>query len=571
MTFDGFVMAAVAAELRGEMGAFVDQVYQPGATELVFAFTGRGPRALWLCSADAQAARCHALSERPEMPAAPPAFCMLARKHLRGGRLEAVEQVGFDRVLRLTVNRSGERCVLVHEVMGRHSNSLLLDEAGTILGAIKIVPPSRSRARPVLPGKPYEPAPTGRRDPRPVTREEFLALAGEAPVAPEWFSRTFNGFGPFAAAEVLARAASPAPAEVWAAFEPLVTAVREERFAPVLFRDERGQPAGFWAFRSAQVGGERQEPAGGMSAAVDTVYGWREEAGAREALRKQVEGSLRRALGALQRQREEAERHLENLDGAEQWRIRGELLAGAGGRVPRGASQVELPNYYDPEQAPLRIELDPALTPAENVEQYFRRYRRAVGAAERAIERLPEVEAEVARLEALLRAAEAADDAALAALDERLRAGGLYRERQVPRDAPGSPTRELPPGIRIRRYHLEGWEVLWGENATSNDYLTTRVARPDDLWLHARAVTGAHVVVRGERRGVPVPRPVLEAAARTAAAHSDARHSSVVPVDYTQRRYVRKPRGSAPGLVTYQNEKTVHVSVEEAGEGARVE
>src|SRR5262249_8555293 len=162
----------------------------------------------------------------------------------------------------------------------------------------------------------------------------------------------------------------------------------------------------------------------------------------------------------------------------------------------------------------------------------FRRYRRAVGAAERAVERLPEVEAQAARLEALLQEAEAADDTGLAALDERLRAEGLYRERQAPRDAPGSPEREFPPGARIRRYHLEGWEVLWGENATSNDYLTTRVARPDDLWLHARAVTGAHVLVRGERRGVPVPRPVLEAAARTAAAHSDARHSSVAPVDY---------------------------------------
>jgi len=103
------------------------------------------------------------------------------------------------------------------------------------------------------------------------------------------------------------------------------------------------------------------------------------------------------------------------------------------------------------------------------------------------------------------------------------------------------------------------WEILYGENATSNDFLTTRHARPGDLWLHARAVTGAHVLVPGVGSLERLPAEVLREAARLAAAHCEAKHSGVVPVDYTFRRYVRKPRGSAPGAVVYTNERTLHV------------
>jgi predicted ribosome quality control (RQC) complex YloA/Tae2 family protein len=116
--------------------------------------------------------------------------------------------------------------------------------------------------------------------------------------------------------------------------------------------------------------------------------------------------------------------------------------------------------------------------------------------------------------------------------------------------------------VRIRRTNVDGWEILYGENATSNDYLTTRVARPDDLWLHVRAAASAHVVIRTGGRADRVPPRVLEQAARAAAAHSESKHAGLVPVDYVLRKHVRKPRRSAPGLVTYQNEKTLFISPE---------
>jgi predicted ribosome quality control (RQC) complex YloA/Tae2 family protein len=572
MPFDGFVLAAVLAEVERECrGAFVDQVYQPSAARVAVAFTGRGPRRFLLLAIDPEAARCHLLPAKPEVPESPPACCMLLRKELRGARLQVVTQPRFDRVARLGFERGGETRWLVHEIMGRHSNLFLLDETETILGALKIVPPSRSRARPVLPAHPYEPAPTTRRDPRELTREAFQELAGTEALAPEWFGRQLNGFGPFAGAEVLARAGGSDPPVAWTALRGLLDTVAAAAFEPQLWRDGAGTPTDCWAFRSGQAAAAGQEPAPSMSAALAGVFGHREAGAALAALRGEARAALQRALAAQRRQRDEAQRHLEGLDDAEGLRIRGELLATHGGQVPRGANAVALPNYYDPEQRPLTIALQPELSARENAEAYFRRYRRAVAAAERAIDRLPAVEQRIQELEALAAQAETADEEALRALREQLRAGGVLREPAPPLARGPREKAALPPGVRVRRYEVEGWEVLWGENATSNDYLTTRLARPGDLWLHARAVAGAHVIIRVPGRDVPVPRKVLEAAARTAAAHSEAKHSSVIAVDYTQRRYVRKPRGAPPGAVLCTQEKTLHVTAQGAEEGARVE
>ena len=226
--------------------------------------------------------------------------------------------------------------------------------------------------------------------------------------------------------------------------------------------------------------------------------------------------------------------------------------------MERGETAAELPNWYDPEGGTLRIELDPELDARENAERYFHRYRRATAAAEAALERIPELERRVEELAAQTDEARSADESGLRALHARAKEQGLLREAG-PRAQAGAEEREFPPGVRVRRVPVSGWEVLYGENATSNDWLTTRCAKPGDLWLHARAVTGCHVIVRGVNSLDRLPPEVLREAARLAAAHSDAKHSSVVPVDYTFRRYVRKPRGSAPGRVTDTGEKTIHV------------
>jgi len=107
---------------------------------------------------------------------------------------------------------------------------------------------------------------------------------------------------------------------------------------------------------------------------------------------------------------------------------------------------------------------------------------------------------------------------------------------------------------------VDGWEVLVGENATSNDYLTTKIAQSNDIWLHARAIPSAHAVIRSQNRPAAVSTAALRLAAEQVARRSDAKHAGLVPVDYTLKKHVRKPRGAAPGAVTYSHEKTIDVT-----------
>jgi predicted ribosome quality control (RQC) complex YloA/Tae2 family protein len=555
VNYDSFCMAAAAAELRAScLGAFVDQVYQPDPLAVVLAFTGRGPRRFWLLTSDARWPRAHATGVRRPSPDTPPGFCMLARKHLGGAHLTAVEQVRFDRILRLTFGRGEETRVLIHEVMGRHSNLMLLDESETVLGAVKLVPASQTRVRPVLAGQPYVQPPGARPDPRVLSRDELRALVGGA-TTPEEITQALSGWGTFAAREALA-----AGGDVAEAVFQLMERVRDALYQPtVLTEGER--PKGVWAFPSRQAGWTEGHPAPSVSVACDAYYGYLEAHAATEALRATVTGALGRALKTATLQHREAEDSLNGLDAAEGYRIRGELLAANSSAIERGATEASVPNWYDPDQRPLRIELDPELDARENAERYFRRYRRAMAAAEAALERLPELERRAAELAGLAEEAKGADTERLAALLGWVKRQGLLREAGPQGPGEKKPVAEFPAGVRVRRVPVGSWEVLYGENATSNDYLTTRHAKPGDLWLHARAVTGCHVVVRNVASLERLPAEVLREAARIAAAHSEAKHSHIVPVDYTFRRYVRKPRGSAPGRVTYTNEKTLHVEL----------
>lgn len=564
MNYDSFCLAAILRELEaGCVGAFVDQAYQPEPLTVTLVFSGRGARQYWLLSADARWPRAHAITARRPNPETPPQFAMLLRRHLVGSRLITVEQPRFDRILRLTFGRGAggaeEQRVLVLEMMGRHSNLVLLDSAGTILGALKVVPPSQSRVRPVLPGQPYEEPPGARPDPRTVNQEAFRELLSGID-APEGITRSLSGWGTFPAREAFAesRETEQPLAEVVAA---RMEQVGEGAFVPTVFEGPAGDPRGVWAFPARQEGWTRGQRGETMSQACEVFYGYQETHAETEALRRSLVGALERVRRTAAVQLAEAEAAFNGLDAAEGLRIRGELLAANAATIPRGAEEARLPNWYDPEGAELRIALDPLLDARENSARYFHRFRRATASAEAALERLPLLSERITSLDRQLEAVAAADPETLSELHASARADGLFRESATGggQQKGAEDQREFPQGVRIKRIPVVGWDVYYGENATSNDYLTTRFARPGDLWLHARAITGSHVVIRGVNTLERLPSEVLREAARLAAAHSEAKHSGLVSVDYTFRRYVRKPRGSAPGKVIYSGERTIEV------------
>jgi len=556
--FDSVVTAAMAREVRNlALCSYVKKVYQPRELEIYIHFRYE----VLLISAHPETFRLHFVSETPPNPHSPPRFCRTLRKYLVGARLESVEHQIPDRTVHLQFSGEQGSVTLTAELMGRHSNIILIDSSGRILDCIKHVTSKVSRARELLPGLQYVPPP---KPPRPgpfeVTDEQMEKLISSAVPLPDAIAACFWGISPFTAREIVARAEAPTPTGYCDSLIILFEKLRDGDIEPAVILDDAGRPCDCWAFMPKHIGAGRAVPERIMSDALERAYTQIQQTAEVEGLRRQVISKANDALQRIRRRIDAAEQVLSQSERADEYRIAGELLTANLSAIHRGATSVELVNYYDPDLKPITIALDPELSPAENAARYFEKHRKARGAEARAREQLAEAQQDERTVRSILDRAGADSAEALRGLLVEL---DRFLPRQVPTPKPLVRQRRGEPSPKIRRIQTpEGWEILVGETKEANDYLTTKIAAPDDLWFHVRAAASAHVVIRTAKRPEAVPHSVILRAARIAAANSEAKHSSVVPVDYTLKRYVTKPRGSPPGAVLYRNEKTLHVEPE---------
>jgi predicted ribosome quality control (RQC) complex YloA/Tae2 family protein len=295
-----------------------------------------------------------------------------------------------------------------------------------------------------------------------------------------------------------------------------------------------------------------------LSAAVEARYAALEAERALSEARRRLREPLRAAIARSRRALEKLADEAARVPAAEEDRRTADLLKQNLHAVPRGAREAALVEWTAEGPREVKVTLDPALPPRENMERYYRRYRRIVESAGRVAARDAEVRGRLAALLALLTAVDAAaDPRALERLEKEARRLGA-----APRPAPKPRAKRDEPALPYRTFRsLAGRAILVGRGAEANDALTVRVARGNDLWMHARGLPGAHVVVRLEK-GRPADGETLLDAAHLAAWFSDARGEREVPVAHTRAKYVRKPKGSPPGAVTYSQDRTLLLRVE---------
>lgn len=569
MTFDSVILAAVADELNRKLiNGRLDKIHQPAPLDVVLTIRNNAANYSLLISADAESPRIHLTSTKRPNPKTPPNFCMVLRKYLKGARLVGAEQVDFDRILRLPfIAYDGERLTLVVEIMGKHSNIILINNVGRILSAVKPIGRSKSRYREILPGRQYVSPPSqGKANPLGVTREEFDGMladtfAGTADLAAaevtSWLSKTFTGLSPFAARELVARTEADRR-RLGAEFAEFFGTIRSGNFCPVFITDDAGQSIGFYAFRSVQHPASNQHERPSLSTVADMYYTSVLPKQAFEQATERFISLVRKALKARESAVQTITEGIAECEGAERFKQIGELILSQVALIPEGADSAELVDYYDPNGPTIKVELDAQLNPAENAEAYFRKYQKAVSGAEALRDRLSETNAEIKLLRKVLDSAGSiASQEQIQHLLEVLEARGIRIRKP---EGPGKKKHSEFEGRKISRVTSDGWEILVGQNGEANDYLLTRVARPTDIWVHVKAAPSAHVIIRTNGKPEAVPKSVLHAAAELAAKHSDSKHSSLVPVDHTLRKHVRKPKGSPPGKALYQNEKTIFIT-----------
>ena len=573
MALDGAFLSCLREELTaGLPDARVDKIHQPSREELVIALRSRnGNKKLYL-SARANSPRVHFTDIPLENPASPPMFCMLLRKRITGGRLAAIRQPGLERALYFDLDCVDElgdivRLTLAVEIMGRHSNIILI-ENGRVVDAITRVDMEMSSVRPVLPGLPYSPPPAaaGRLDLSAVEPADFLAAMEQGPDYPlsKALLNTAHGLSPLICREVshlAARGRDPLVSD-WTKEErerllfylDRVKAAVEtgENRKPYLLLRADGSPLDFSFMAVTQYGLEALgREMDSFSSLLDAFYAQRD---AGERMKQRAHDILRiltnlsdRTARKLDRQREELTRSGDR----ETLRIYGDLINANLYAIPRGAASAELIDYFDPACGLKTVPLDPALTAAQNAQKYYKDYRKAQKAEQILQQQIAQGEEELQYFDTVFDALSRASTwRELGELREELAAGGylrLQRGRQKP-PAPLGPLRFLSD---------DGFSILVGRNNVQNDRLTLRTARGGDVWFHTKNIPGSHVLVVTEGQ-TPPPR-TLEQAAVLAALHSKAAGSAQVPVDYTEARHVRKPAGAKPGMVIYDSNHTAYV------------
>jgi predicted ribosome quality control (RQC) complex YloA/Tae2 family protein len=575
--FDSITLRAVVCELRDRLtGGQVQDIRQPSAAELRIGVRAQGSSHILAMSCDARFARAHLTQQRSANAQAPPSFCMSLRKHCEGAIVRDVRQRAFDRIVEIEIGArspapDSATTVLIAELMGKHSNLILVDANGTILEAAKRISHRVNRVRELLPGLAYQPPPaqSGRLDPFDSATIDIAmaALAGLGPdAAKDWLLENVAGVSPFLAQSIAAQIGGTRlpSADLRGAWDATFGAAARGGFRPVaIFAG--GTPVGAYPFPAAHLPADAQRPVHDLNAALDAAFADAVTRANASAVVSELRGSIDRDRKRLVRQREMAERTLREGVRAEEYKQAGELVLANLWRAEPGASALTVQDYFDPALGDRTIALDTKLTPQENAEALFRRYRKvrdgqATAASRRAkadalLERLDAASSRLALLEEDDRAAEQ-----VAALRDELRTQGLLLQRSQD-SAEAAPAGPDMQGHKIRRFTTpEGYEIYLGETATANDYLTLRLAASNDLWLHVRSSTSAHVVVKTQGRPDSVPRAVIEYAALLCARHSSQKHSGLVPVDYTLKKHVRKPRGAAPGSADYHHETTVHVT-----------
>ncbi len=581
MAFDGAYLCKIKQEIQEMAGGRIDKISQPARDTLVIVLRASGGNRRLLISAAAAGAKVHFTASAIENPKAAPMFCMLLRKHLGSGKLLRVEQAGLDRVLSLVfecVNELGDRVelTLLCEIMGRHSNIILLDQNRKIIDAIKRVDFVTSEARQVLPGMTYTPPPQQHKLCPLTTPAADLARSvcssRDVPLSKAILEQV-EGFSPMICREIAHFAApegeptagslTPAQEERLAFYFGVVRAALEPGGGePWLVRDPAGKALDFAFLEPRQFPAEYAlERAAGFSALLDAFYGSKDTA---ERMRQKsadlhkllvnIRDRLRRKLVAQQED-------LRRAAGRERKKELGDIVSANLYALEKGDKVLRAVDFFSETGEMVDIPLDPMLSPSKNAQKYYNEYRKLTTAEEKLRELIQSGTQELQYIETVLSELERAEtEADLQGIREEVASQGYTRNRPGEKGRKVQKVPKLPP---LRYLSSDGFTILCGRNNLQNDQLTLREAHNYDMWLHTQKIPGSHTIILSQP-GREFPARTIEEAAVIAACNSGARDSAKVPVDYTLIRNVKKPRGVRPGMVIYDPYQTAVVDPDQA-------
>lgn len=570
MSMDGLSLYSAMNELNKRLaGGKIDKIQQTDKEELLLMVRSLGQTYRLLINASAADNRVQLTELKKQAPSEAPMFCMLLRKRIAGGKIVRFEQERLDRVLKISIetyNDLGDLSVfaLYCELMGKHSNIILVNEKGVIVDAIKHVGLGMSSVRFVMPGLEYSAPPAqDKQDPSKASADDFsMAMCMIGMSIAKALSNAFFGLSPAVAAQLVARytdktectqlseAEREELAERLAAFYADMAHGKEKASAVL---NALGETEAVYPFAIAGGGIKLYDSIG---EALDSLYinsdrrEWAKRHGA--SARKVLQNNIERCEKKLALYADA----LNSGEQMEKCRLYGELLTANLHSLKSGTDTAAVDNYYADPVERIAIPLDRQLTPGENAQRYYKKYQKLKAARDMAIVQREQTLSELNYLEGQLdNLTKCTAENELSELIEELKDQGYIK-----RDKGGKKKMKLAASKPMHFVSSTGADIYVGKNNRQNDELTLRFASPNDIWMHAKNIPGSHVIVKGASEQDTA---TMTEAALLAAYYSRARGSENVAVDYTPRKYVKKPAGAKPGMVIYTTNKTAYVTPSE--------
>lgn len=562
MALDGIFLSKIKGELlENAVGLRVDKVQQPTRDEIILNLRGRNKNYKLLICVRADSPRIHFTSHSIDNPAVAPMFCMLLRKKLTGALITDVRQNGYDRVLFLDFLATDEigdkvNLSLAIEIMNKCSNLILINFDGKIIDSVKRVDLTTSSVRQILPGFVYELPPAQNKLNIETTDTQDLlnaVLLLKDKLLSSALISVIEGISPVISREIAFlstgddKSVSSLSDNEIEKLKKVLTSVKNEDLTNknvFMLTYNDGKPKDISFIDIKQYGtfmnSKKYES---PSELLDDFYFERDRINRinhrGHELIKLLNTLLERNLRKVNLRKEE----LKKCAQKDMLKLYGELITTNLYSLSRGSAFYEVLNYYD-DMKPVRIPCKPQLSPKENANKYYKDYRKAQKAEIMLKDLIKEGEEEVAYIESVLDAISRADkESELSLIRQELVLSGYVKNKNSKKN---KPPKELAP-IEFRT--TDGFTVLVGRNNIQNDKLSMKLSNNNDMWLHTQKFPGSHVVIKNIDG--KVSDLSIEEASVIAAYYSKARDSSLVEVDYTNIRNLKKPVGAKPGKVIY--------------------
>nr|WP_276938933.1 NFACT RNA binding domain-containing protein [Helcococcus sueciensis] len=571
MALDGIVLKSLVKEFNEKLiNGHIQKIYQINEHILILNIYNKENYKL-LISSNPQNARIHLTDFKYDNPTTPPQFAMILRKHIQNSTIKEIKQIGMDRSLEIVINTKDELGLdtvrrLMIDIMGKYSNIVLTNENYKVIESIKRISHEMSSVRAVYPGTQFSKLEDNKINILKNTPNLQDLEIPETYKIKKVFYMLFQGFGPQIGDEIAFRANidfsrsygtlnSEEKENLNQVFQSVVSEIKSNKFEPHLYFDKE-KSIDFYSMKLLSKG-DNYKTYDSISEVLDIYYSQNVNDNSLNQVKSNLVKTIEQKISHNVTKLDNLNKDFDESKKYEIYRIEGDLLSTVAYEIKKGQENIEVYNYYD--DTMININLDNRKSAWENIELKYKKSKKLYKSYNILLESIPNLEEEISYLRNIISQINLAENHnEVSEIKEELIDQKIIKK-------PSKSKKKKEEKSSPHKYITDNNNIIYvGKNNKQNEYLTLREANPNDYFFHIKDLPGSHVILKNNQK---IEDYEIEIAAYLAANFSKNSSDRYIDVDYTEKKYVNKAKGSKPGMVYYTNYTTIRVDVEKEPRG----